>query len=179
VHPLSAPGLMAAALLAVAGAQKVVDPTMTIGALRALRAPAGPWLVRTGAAAELALGVVAIVVGGRLTWSLVALSYLAFTAFVMAALRRGTMVGSCGCFGRADTPPHASHVVVNLVLAGVAGALAGAGVPTPLDGFGTEPTGSGATVALATVGLYLLHAVYVDLPRNLAVMTTATATARP
>ena len=34
--------------------------------------------------------------------------------------RRGTMIGSCGCFGREETPPHPSHVVLNLVLAAVA-----------------------------------------------------------
>jgi hypothetical protein len=39
---LTGPALVAAALLALAGAQKVVDPTMTVGALRALGLPAAP-----------------------------------------------------------------------------------------------------------------------------------------
>ena len=75
---LTGPALVAAALLALAGAQKLVDPTMTVGALRALRLPSSPWLVRLGSAAELALGVAAIVVGGAALWWAVAASYLAF-----------------------------------------------------------------------------------------------------
>ena len=31
--------------------------------------------------------------------------YAGFTAFVVLALRRGGVLSSCGCFGRADTPP--------------------------------------------------------------------------
>lgn len=162
------PALAIAGLLALAGAQKVLDPTMTVGALRSLRLPASPALVRVGAAAELALGVLAIGVGGVVTWLLVALSYLAFAAFVVAALRSGTMLGSCGCFGREDTPPHWSHVVLNVVLAGVALALAGQGDGAPLDSLADEPGRGAVVAALAGVALYLLYALYVELPRTLA-----------
>lgn len=165
---LAGPALVAAALLALAGAQKVVDPAMTVGALRALRLPSSSALVRVGSAAELALGVAAVAVGGALLWSLVSLSYLAFAAFVVAALRNGTMLGSCGCFGREDTPPHPSHVALNLGLAGV-----GVGAALSLDGavvdHVTDHPGSGIAVGLlAAVSLYLLHAAYVELPRTLA-----------
>ncbi len=165
---LTGPALAIAALLALAGAQKVLDPTMTVGALRALELPASPALVRFGAAAELVLGVLAIGVGGAVVWALVAVSYLAFGAFVLAALRRGTMIGSCGCFGREDTPPHWSHVALNVVLAGVAVALAGRGDGAPLDALADEP-GRGAVVGgLAVLAVYLLYALYVELPRTLA-----------
>ena len=43
---------------------------------------------------------------------LVAASYAAFTAFVLLARSRGGVLASCGCFGRADTPPTTTHVVV-------------------------------------------------------------------
>jgi hypothetical protein len=164
---LTGPALAIAALLALAGAQKVLDPTMTVGALRSLRLPASPTFVRLGAAAELALGVLAIGVGGALTWSLVAASYLAFAVFVVTALRRGTMIGSCGCFGREDTPPHWSHVALNLVLAGVAIALAGQADGAPFDAVADEPGRGAVVTALAGVGLYLLYALYVELPRTL------------
>jgi hypothetical protein len=167
VPALTGPALAIAALLALAGAQKVLDPTMTVGALRALRLPASPLTVRTGAAAELALGVLAIGLGGALAWSLVAASYLAFAAFVVAALRRGTMIGSCGCFGREDTPPHWSHVALNVVLAAVALALAVQGDGAPVDAVLDRP-GQGAVVSLlAVVALGLLYVVYVELPRTL------------
>ena len=117
---IAAPALAGALLLAVAGAQKLIDPTMTVGALRALGVAATPLLVRAGAAAELVLGAGALVSGGEIVWGLVALSYVAFALFVVQALKSATPLGTCGCFGRADTPPHPAHILVNLVFVGVA-----------------------------------------------------------
>jgi hypothetical protein len=164
---LTGPALMAAALLAVAGALKVVDPEMTVGALRALRLPSSPLAVRAGAAAELALGVAAIAVGEPVLWWAVAASYLAFAAFVVAALRAGTMVGSCGCFGREETPSHAVHVALDLGLAAVAAAMALADPAAPIAAVADRPGVGAVVIALSALGLYLLHAAFVDLPRAL------------
>jgi len=117
----------AAAVLAYAGGAKLLDPTMTVGALRAMGLPARPWLVRLGAAAELALGVAAVVAGGAVLWGLVAASYVAFALFVAVALATGRPIGSCGCFGRSDTPPSIGHVALTALAALAAGAYAGAG----------------------------------------------------
>lgn len=114
----------AALLLVAAGAAKVVEPARTVGALRALGWPAAPLLVRVGAAVELLLGAAMLSVGGAWVAGLVAVSYLGFAVFVAAALREGAPIGSCGCFGQADTPPSGLHLAVVLVLAG--GAAAGA-----------------------------------------------------
>ena len=38
--------------------------------------------------------------------------YAGFTAFVVIALRRGGVLSSCGCFGKADTPPTRAHALV-------------------------------------------------------------------
>jgi hypothetical protein len=165
---LTGPALVVAALLALAGAQKLLDPTMTVGALRALRLPSSPPLVRAGSVAELALGVAAIVVGGPILWALVALSYLAFGAFVVAALRQGTMIGSCGCFGREETPPHASHVVLNLALAATAVAVAAQSPGAPIDALADHPGTAVVLVGLVGLGLFLLHVAFVELPRTLA-----------
>lgn len=165
---LTVPALVAAALLALAGAQKLLDPSMTVGALRALRLPSSPGLVRAGSGAELALGVAGLTVGGAVVWLLVAASYLAFAGFVVAALRAGTMIGSCGCFGREDTPPHGSHVALNLGLAVVAVAMAIAGVAAPLDALADHPGRGVAAVVVAVVALGLLWAAFVELPRTLA-----------
>jgi len=161
--PLS---VVAAGLLTLAGAQKTVDPTMAVGALRALRVPASAATVRAGSLAELALGTGAIVSGGPVLWSLVAVSYLAFAAFVVVALRQGTMIGSCGCFGREETPPHPTHVVLNLLLAAV-GVIAAARSITPLEALLDHPGLFAATVPLVTIALVGLHAAFVDLPRAL------------
>jgi hypothetical protein len=160
-------GLVTALLLSLAGAQKLLDPSMTVGALRALRLPASDGLVRLGSAVELALGVAAIVAGGASLWGAVAVSYLAFALFVVAALRRGTMIGSCGCFGREETPPHWSHVVLNGALATAAGAMAWWETGSVLDALAGSPTTSAVVLPLGALALVLLQAAYVDLPRTL------------
>ena len=165
---LTGPALVAAALLALAGAQKLLDPTMTAGALRALGLPSSPWLVRAGSAVEVALGTSAVAVGGAVLWWAVAASYALFGAFVVAALRAGTMIGSCGCFGREDTPPHWSHVLLDGALTGLAVAIAVRSPAAPLQALADHPGEAVPLVALAGVSLYLLHAAFVDLPRALA-----------
>lgn len=164
---LTGPALTAALLLAFAGAAKAIDPVMTVGALRALGLPSSRTWVRLGAAAELLVGLLAAAVGWAWVWWLVAASYLAFAAFVVAALRAGTMVGSCGCFGREDTPPHPIHVVVDVALAATAAAAAVVGVGAPLDAIADAP-GKGSVVAgLSVLSVFVLYVVLVDLPRAL------------
>jgi len=164
---LTVPLLVAALLLVVAGGAKVVDPTMTVGALRALGLPSSPLLVRAGALGEALIGVLAVVVGGAQWWSLVAASYVGFAAFVVVALRRGAMVGSCGCFGREETPPHPVHVGLDLALAGLVVAAVVRGVGAPLDAIVDDP-GQGVVVAgLSALGAYLAYAIIVEMPRAL------------
>jgi hypothetical protein len=142
-----------ALLLLTAGAVKVADPTRTAGALAAVGWPSSPRLVRAGAGAEALIGAGALIVGGPVFAGLVGLSYLAFAGFVVVALRAGTPVGSCGCFGRADTPPHVLHVAVDLALA--AGALAAAVASAgPLFAAGAVELAAGAALAaVAAVAL--------------------------
>jgi hypothetical protein len=139
-----------ALVLLVAGAAKVADPTRTAGALRARGWPASAALVRVGAAAELLVGAGALVVGGPVLAGLVAVSYLAFALFVAAALTSGTPIGTCGCLGRADTPPTALHVVIDATLA--AGALAAAATSTdPLLDAAPAEVIAALVIAAATV----------------------------
>jgi hypothetical protein len=146
----------AALLLLGAGAAKAADPTRTAGALAVRGWPSSPALVRTGAVAEAALGAAALVVGGPVVAALVAASYVAFTAFVISALRADVPVGTCGCFGRPDTPPRVLHAVIDAVLA--LGAVAGAIV-------GVEPlVEAGAVAGLGAVGL--AAAGYLGLTRR-------------
>lgn len=144
----------AALLLLGAGAAKVVEPTRTAGALAALGWPASPALVRAGAAVEAVLGATTLVVGGRILAALVGVSFAGFAVFVVVALRSGRPIGTCGCFGRADTPPRPSHVVVDLVLAaaGLAGAVVA--VAPVVD---SSVVSAAAAVALAA-GAYVLLA---------------------
>jgi hypothetical protein len=143
----------AALLLLAAGALKVADPTRTAGALaaRGWAVPAG--VVRAGALVEATLGAATLVVGGRLLPALVAISYAGFAWFVLGALRSGAPVGTCGCFGRPDTPPRLVHVVVDAALALAAAAGAVAGVDPLLDGSPAVMAASVAVAVAAYVGL--------------------------
>jgi hypothetical protein len=111
---------LAAGVLAFAGAAKLLDPIMTAGALRAMRLPANALVVRAGAAAELALAVGAVVVGGPCLWALVGLSYALFALFVVVAVLSGRPIGSCGCFGRVDVPATWLHAAMNALLGAAA-----------------------------------------------------------
>jgi hypothetical protein len=119
------PFVAAALLLVVAGALKAFDPATTAGALRRAGVPAPAAAVRAGGVVEVVIGVVAIATGDPVAALLVAASYAVFTAFVVVALARDIPVGSCGCFGKVDTPPSIVHVVVNAgaIVAAVAVAL--------------------------------------------------------
>lgn len=124
MEALAGPFLASAALLVVAGAGKLVTPLPLARALRLSGLRVTVPVVRAGAAAEVLVGIAAIAAGSALAAAAVALSYAAFTGFVLLGLRRGGALSSCGCFGTADTPPTRTHVVVTGALALVAGAVA-------------------------------------------------------
>lgn len=179
MSPLAAPVLVAAALLVLAGAQKVFDPDQASGALRSLGLPSDSRLVRSGAAVEGMVGLVAVTVGGAVPWALVAASYITFTAFVVAAMRAGTMVGSCGCFGREETPPSWIHVVLNLALASAAMAAA-VRAEIPLDELGkASALHVVVLVGVTAVAVALAYGAYVDLPRARAAAAASRAAGSP
>jgi len=161
---LAGPYLASAILLVIAGAAKVRDPLPLVRALRSARLPAPVAAVRLVAGAEVALGLAAALLGGRVTATLVAASYAAFTGFVLLARSRGGVLASCGCFGRADTPPTTGHVVVTGALALLAAAVAAAPLGTLADLLAAGP-GAGLPLVLATVTVaVLLHGVLALLP---------------
>ena len=139
---LVVPYAAAAVLLGVAGVPKVRDPGDLVRAVRSVGMPFGRGSVRAFAVAEVVVAVAALAVPSRVTAVLLAAMYAVFTAFVVTALRRGGVLSSCGCFGRADTPPTRAHAVVT-------GAASVVGLLVALD-----PPGSGAWSALADSGAW-------------------------
>jgi hypothetical protein len=166
---LAAPYLAAAALLVVAGVPKVADPMPLVRALRSTGLPAGGSagraLVRAFAVGEVLVGVAAVLAPGRVTAALVGVAYLAFTGFVGLALARGGVLESCGCFGKADTPPTRAHLVVTALLAVVAGTLAVAppGGPVWTADTLTRPATS-VLIGFAALVAVLAHAVMAVQP---------------
>lgn len=159
---LAGPFLAAAVLLVAAGGAKLADPLPLVRALRSARLPAPASAVRAVAGAEVGLGLTALLTGARAAAVGVALSYAAFTGFVLLARRRGGVLASCGCFGKADTPPTTTHVVVTAALAAVAGAVAVRPLGPVPDLLAGSPLGGLAlllaTAAVAATG-YLVLAV--------------------
>ena len=159
---------IALVLLMAAGVAKLVEPRDTAGALlrSGLRVP--PVAVRVGAAYEFALAASSLATGARGGAAFVAASYLAFTIFVVQALVRRVPVGSCGCFGRVETPPSVWHVVVNL---GCAIAAFGAAVAGPAPWLGLADIASGPAflaVLLILAGAGLAAALLTVVPRTFA-----------
>ncbi|MDF2091273.1 hypothetical protein P0Y31_02865 [Knoellia sp. 3-2P3] len=158
---LAAPFLAASALLVGAGVPKIGDPMPLVRALRSAGLPAGRSLVRGIAATEVALGLWAIARPGALNAALVCAAYLLFTGFVSLALRRGGVLGSCGCFGKADTPPTRSHLAVTAGLAVLGGVVA---VAPERAGWSTDPATLVGTLALAALITFLVWQALAVLP---------------
>jgi hypothetical protein len=166
---LAGPFIVAASLLGAGGAAKVVRPATTSGALEQMGLPSSPRLVRVGALAELSVAAGALAGAGRLFAALMALSYAAFAAFVVAALHRGVPLATCGCFGVADTPPTPLHVAVNLVAAGVAAAVAvgatGGGGLTEITAVGPSLVLRAAFAVLTAASAWLAFLALTELPK--------------
>jgi hypothetical protein len=147
------PYLAAAGLLLVAGVPKLSDPLPLVRALRQSGLPGSRPLVRAFALAEVAVGLWAVVAPSRLSAALVAAAYLLFTAFVV--------LGSCGCFGKPDTPATRTHAALT-----AAAALAAAAVAAdPPTSAWSAPVGDlVATAGLAALVAFLAWQVMAVLP---------------
>ena len=145
-----------AALLLLAGAQKVADPQPLVRALISMHIALGPSWVRAGALGEFLLGAAAMVNGSRVVTGLVAASYAGFTVVVVLALRRGGVLASCGCFGKRDIPATGTHAAVT---AGFALVALGASIQAP------QVIWSDAALVAATLALAgCAYAVLAVLP---------------
>jgi hypothetical protein len=164
---LTGPVLAAAALLALAAPGKLRRPASTANALGQLGLPRSTALVRLLGLGELAL---AAAVWARPTAAILAalaLAYLGFAAFVAVALRRGTSLSSCGCFGRADTPPTPVHLVVVLAAGLAAAAAAVTGSGSLREVVGGQAYGA-PLLLLVAVTTFLAWAALAVLPRVVA-----------
>ena len=167
---MAGPFMIAAALLAVGGAMKAARPVDTAHALRGVGLPGWPLLVRIGGLVEIAIGVSAVVAGGTASAVLVAVSYAAFIGFVLVALRRDAPIASCGCLGKADTPPSRLHVGINLVALAAAVTVAvdpGVGLADTLR---AQPLAGVPYLALVGLGVSFVFVALSGLPRTLALV---------
>ena len=166
---LAGPLAIAAVLLIVGGIAKARTPGDTARALDAVGIPASARVVRAGAVVEVLVGAGALLVPSPVFAALVAVSYLAFAAFVIQALRAGSPISSCGCFGKIDTPPSRVHVVIDGAVAVLAAVVAIAGtdvsMPTILP---DQPLVGIPFAMLVGIGSGLVFLAFTSLPRTFA-----------
>jgi hypothetical protein len=168
MNALAGPWTIVTGLLLLGGALKTAQPADTARALEALGVHASKPMVRAGGGAEVGIAVGALVTGAWPFAALVAVSYLVFVAFVVAALRSKTPLSSCGCFGRADTPPTLVHVAVNAAAAGVALAAVIAPLPGLASIVADQPAWGMPFLFLGVVGVYVVFLMLSALPRVFA-----------
>jgi uncharacterized membrane protein YphA (DoxX/SURF4 family) len=159
---LTAPILLAAAVLCIAGVAKLRSPDTATRAFEALGLPARPALVRALAIVELAIGIwCAIDRSGPAALALACL-YAAFAAAAGLLSRRHS---SCGCFGAEELPASLWQAVLSAAFGAVAlaGAVAGAhGLQWVLD----RPAFEAATILIGTAGAaYATVLAYTLLPQ--------------
>jgi hypothetical protein len=176
--------LVGTALMVGAGSAKVLRPYDTARALEAGLAwwprRGGAALVRTGAAAEGALGAAALVWPTRPFAVLVAVSYAGFGAFVVHALRTGGPLATCGCFGAPDTPATATHLVLDVLVLAAAITVASVGLSGPLWGLLGSQYGRGVPLgAAAALTSWLAYLAMAPLARLAAVRAAPPPGAAP
>jgi hypothetical protein len=157
--------LVACGLLVLAGLAKAVRPGDTARAVVAV-VQRGQGLrrweraVRLLAGVETALGALGLAFPQRAVASAVAVSYLAFTCFVLVAL------ATCGCFGSPDTPPTLTHALVTLALAAASFAVAlAAPAGTVVSVLGSQSANGFPLVVTSAVAGLLVWAVLSPLAR--------------
>ena len=157
-----------ASLLILTGGAKLVDPDPTAGALRAAGLPSGRWVARGLGLVEVMVAVPALVWGEA--WSAgVGILYLGFAGFVGWSLAQGIPIQSCGCFGRADTPPTVLHIVFDLVMAGGALGAAVTGTQGLAGTMSTQPWLGVPYLGFVGMGVYLSYLLLAELPKTIAI----------
>jgi hypothetical protein len=149
-------------LLILTGIAKIRSPNEVARALGALGLPGGSLLGVAIGAVEVIVGVSALFF--ELALAVQGVVYVAFSIWIVVALRSDAPLASCGCLGRPDTPPTVAHLVMNLLAAVFS---FGAAVTGPIElGGGLE---GAAALTVVAVGVYLAYIVLTDGARLVGV----------
>jgi hypothetical protein len=155
---------LSAALLLVSGGAKLADPAPTSGALRVAGLLSSSRVVYTLAVAEIATGVASLLGGGAWGGWATAILYGGFGVFVAFALGRRLPISSCGCFGKADTPPSLVHLILNA--AGLGGGVWAALTSSRslVSALGDQPMGGVLYLGFLVAGTYAAYLLLTALP---------------
>ena len=145
-----------------AGVAKFARPSTAVEALRGAGIPSGDGLVRAASLVELTLGALVLAEDSWLARVLLALAYLGFAVFAIAAIRSGKLA-PCGCFGSSDGDIGWRHVWTDVVLAVGLCVSAATGATSAWHLIGVSRVLGGATAGVAAIGA-LLAAAFLSGP---------------
>jgi hypothetical protein len=160
----------AAGLVLVAGVAKLRRPGATSEALALTRVPNTIGLVRLLGAAEIALALAVLLIGGPWLFGALAVAYLGFVAVAERQRRAGR---GCGCFGAATTRVGPLHLGVDAVAAIAAGIAAWQGAPGVVAILPAGVVGAGTTLGLLVLAVVLAQLTLTSLPDLLAIRDRA------
>lgn len=162
---LAPPFFLAAGLLILAGAVKVVTPDATAQAILDAGLPGSRVIARAVGVVEIVTGLFACLApaaGGAIACGAL---YLGFAGFLGYVLLAHPDAGSCGCAGPTPVPPSRLHLTLNVLASAVAFGYvftAAPSLPTWLGslGWGAAPVALGLALAgwLAVVAVTLAPA---------------------
>jgi hypothetical protein len=156
---------LVAALLVWSGIRKFAASEPTSGALRAAGLPSSLLSVIGLGSVEVGVGSMALLFSGPAYAWAVAAVYAGFAGFVAMAMSRRLPIASCGCFGKADTPPTWVHLILNLAAVGGAIVFAAADGPSLPSILAQQPLAGIAYVGFLGLGVYCLYLLLSELPR--------------
>jgi hypothetical protein len=163
---IAGPLHLAALVLAVSGAHKLLEPEAASKALETAGVPATLASGRTVGATEIAAGAGLLAFGGLVATLAVGGMYAAFAGFLLV-LRRRDEDAPCGCFGASDAPPGATHLVINLACVAVAATAVATTMPSLTDVAADSGMASlvtyGALLLAGTLGVFAGTTVVEDI----------------
>ncbi len=158
---LTAPYLIAALTLCVAGVAKLRAPGPAARALRAAGLPGHVLAIRVFAAGEFALGATAAAVPMPATAVALAIVYAAFAALALVLHRRGA---ECGCFGDSGAPASPWQTAISASLATIC-TIAATGSAHGIGWVLARPAVTAATLVLGIgAAVYATVVAYSELP---------------
>jgi len=154
-----------AAVLVVAGLQKLRAPAAAADAMRAAGLPAGAGAARAVGLAETGIGALVLAAPSRPALAAMAALYAILACFAVRLLRSPAPVASCGCFGADDAPPSPLHAVFDAAAAALA-ALAATSPPPGLPELAARaPLAGVGLVAGCLASAYAVSLVLGHLPQ--------------
>lgn len=158
---MTAPFLVAALVVLIAGVAKLLRPDAAASALIRGRLPAGRGVIRGFAAFEIGLGTWAIIRPGQVVAAILCAIFVLFTGLSALLAQRAS---SCGCFGADDSPATMVQPLLSAVFA-VAAAGAVAWPPHGLAWLAHRSPGLALALAVGLAGAaYAAVLTYTALP---------------